>query len=133
MCNNIKEITLDNVSKIKSVFTLSAAQKMSSLERLSIRFCDELEHMVVDIGDVSATTGVNIVFPKLKELIVFYCVKLEYIFGHINSSDHNQNHLQLPALIFLEFKYLPSLIGLGTKHYHTMLSHMEVISLIECP
>ncbi|KAK2440673.1 putative disease resistance protein [Trifolium repens] len=134
MCN-IKEIFLDNVSKIKSVFTLSVAQKMSSLESLTIWDCDELNYIVVAIGDGSGTTGVNIVFPNLKDLYVYGCEKLEYIFGHINASDHHrQNHLHLPALISLKFSGLPSLIGMGTKNYHTiLLSHLEVISLSGCP
>jgi hypothetical protein len=137
MCN-IKVIDLSHIPRIKSVFTLSVAQKMSSLESLTIFGCYELEHIVVDIGDGSGTTGVNIIFPNLKELKVSDCEKLEYIFGHINASDHqyhhHQNHLHLPALISLKFDYLPSLIGMGTKNYHTiLLSHLEVISLFGCP
>jgi hypothetical protein len=134
MCN-IKVIVLINVSKINSVFTLSVAQQMSSLESLTIWNCDELDYIVVDIGDGSGTTGFNIVFPNLKQLFVYGCEKLEYIFGHINASDHHrQNHLHLPALISLEFTLLPSLIGMGTKNYHTIfLSHLEVISLSGCP
>jgi hypothetical protein len=134
MCN-IKVIVLINVSKINSVFTLSVAQQMSSLESLTIWNCDELDYIVVDIGDGSGTTGFNIVFPNLKQLFVYGCEKLEYIFGHINASDHHrQNHLHLPALISLKFSGLPSLIGMGTKKYHTiLLSHLEVISLSGCP
>ncbi|KAK2440668.1 putative disease resistance protein [Trifolium repens] len=114
MCN-IKVIELSAISRIKSVCTLSVAQKMSSLESLTIWDCDELNYIVVDIGDG--------------------CEKLEYIFGHINASDHHrQNHLHLPALISLKFSGLPSLIGMGTKNYHTiLLSHLEVISLSGCP
>ncbi|KAK2440665.1 hypothetical protein QL285_012047 [Trifolium repens] len=131
MCN-IKVIVLINVSKIKSVFVLSVAQKMSSLERLFIYHCGELENIVVDIGD-GVGTGVNIVFPKLKELYVYGCKKLKYIFGHINSSDdRHQNYLHLPALISLKFDYLPSLIGMGTKNYHITLPHLLELHL-ECP
>jgi hypothetical protein len=91
-----------------------------------------LEHIVVDIGDGSGTTGVNIVFPKLKELQVYLCMKLKYIFGHINSSDdRHQNYLHLPALISLKFDYLPSLIGMGTKNYHITLPHLLELHL-EC-
>jgi hypothetical protein len=116
------------------MFTLSVAQKMSSLESLSIYSCDELDYIVVDIGDGSGTTtGVNIVFPKLKELYVYGCKKLKYIFGHINSSDdRHQNYLHLPALISLKFDYLPSLIGMGTKNYHITLPHLLELHL-ECP
>ncbi|KAK2440669.1 putative disease resistance protein [Trifolium repens] len=133
MCN-IKVIELNGISRIKSVFTLSVAQKMSSLESLTIRNCDELDYIVVDIGDGSGTTGVNIVFPNLKGLYVYGSEKLEYIFGHINASDHHrQNHLHLPALISLRFSGLLSLIGMGTKKYNTiLLSHLEEIALFGC-
>ncbi|GAU27249.1 hypothetical protein TSUD_125290 [Trifolium subterraneum] len=93
--------------------------------------CSISLHIVVDIGDGSGT-GVNIVFPKLKELTVIGCKKLEYIFGHINASDL-QNYLRLPALISLYLSSLPSLIGMGTKNYHMMLSHLGDITLIGCP
>jgi hypothetical protein len=129
---NIKVIELDGIPRITSVFTLSVAQKMSSLESLIIVNCDELEHIVVDIRDGSGT----IVFPKLKELTVISCKKLKYIFGHINASDdhhHRRNHLHLPALKCLKFYGLPSLIGMGTKNYHTMLSHLAEIELEQCP
>ncbi|KAK2422023.1 putative disease resistance protein [Trifolium repens] len=136
MCN-IKVIDLSHIPRIKSVFTLSVAQKMSSLESLTIFGCYELEHIVVDIGDGSGTTGVNIIFPNLKELKVSDCEKLEYIFGHINASDHqyhhHQNHLLLPALISLYLSFLPSLIGMGTKNYHITLPHLVELNLTRCP
>ncbi|KAK2386670.1 putative disease resistance protein [Trifolium repens] len=132
MCN-IKEIVLMNVSKIKSVFTLSVSLKMLSLETLTIVDCDELERIVIDIGDGSGI-GFNIVFPNLKELYVNGCKKLEYIFGHINANDHHhENHLRLPALKCLKLYCLPSLISMGTKNYHIMLSNLVELELIECP
>jgi hypothetical protein len=134
MCN-IKEINLNKVSKIKSVFTLSVAQKMLSLETLTVADCDELEHIVIDLGDGSGTTGVNIVFPNLKELIIIECKKLKYIFGHINAGDdhqyHHQNHLHIPALKCLKFNKLPRLIGMGTRNYHITLIHLLELHL-EC-
>ncbi|XP_045824198.1 uncharacterized protein LOC123916725 isoform X2 [Trifolium pratense] len=130
MCN-IKEIALGNIPRIKSVFTLSVASKMLLLESLTIYSCDEMEHIVVDNGDGSST-GVNIVFPKLEELCVNNCKKLEYIFGNINASDLH-NYLHLPALRSLYLNNLPSLIGMGTKNYHTILSHLAVIRLYGCP
>jgi hypothetical protein len=132
MCN-IKEINLDNVSKIKSVFMLSVSLKMLSLESLCITNCGEMEHIVVDIGDGSGTR-VNDVFPKLEKLLIVGCEKLKYIFGHINANDHHhENHLRLPALKCLELYRLPSLISMGTKNYHIMLSNLVKLELIECP
>jgi hypothetical protein len=113
---------------------LSISLKMVSLERLCITNCGELEHIVVDIGDGSDTTGVNIVFPKLKKLEVYSCMKLKYIFGHINASDHHhENHLHIPALKCLQFYNLPSLIDMGTKNYHITLPHLVELILLRCP
>ncbi|KAK2386576.1 disease resistance protein [Trifolium repens] len=138
MCN-IKVTRLMKVSKIKSVFMLSIAQKMS-LESLTIEECHELEHIVVDIGDGSGgnVLGIN-VFPKLKELNVEYCSKLKYIFGHINASDdhdHDQNNNEiehhLPALKSLTLLLLRSLIGICPKQYHTTFPPLKELELSKC-
>jgi len=129
MCN-IKEITLVNVSKIKSVFVLSITSGMT-LERLHIKNCDELKHMILDIGDSSGSD--NTVFPKLKELKVKNCGKLEYIFGHIDDSNDHQNHnLHLPALKSLKLCILPSLTGVCTKNYRTTFPALAELELINC-
>jgi hypothetical protein len=104
-----------------------------SLEALVIRDCHELELIIVDIGDGSG--GSNVVFPKLKELYIANCKKLEYIFGHNNASDDHQNHinevihLHLPALEGLMFYDLPSLIGMCTKNYRTTLPSLTEVKL----
>jgi hypothetical protein len=135
MCN-IKDIYLRDLPKIKSMFVLSIAPKMLWLESLSIARCDELKHIVVDNGDGSGI-GVNIIFPKLKNLNIFNCKKLEYIFGDINAGHdqqyHHQNHLHIPALKCLQFYNLPSLIDMGTKNYHITLPHLVELILLRCP
>jgi hypothetical protein len=118
------------VSKIKSVFTLSIALKMLSLESLTIAHCNELKNIVVDNGDGSGI-GVNIIFPKLIELDVYFCKNLEYIFGHINAGHDHQYHLHIPALKCLKLNNLPRLIGMGTKNYHITLTHLLELHL-EC-
>jgi hypothetical protein len=130
-------IKLAWVSKIKSVFMLSIAPKMLSLESLTILHCDELEHIVVDCGDGGGGNELCNVFPKLKELDVSFCRKLEYIFGHINANDdHDQNnnkiHLHLPALKTLKLVYLRSLIGMSPKQYHIAFSSLKELKLSQC-
>ncbi|WJX31165.1 hypothetical protein P8452_19625 [Trifolium repens] len=109
-----------------------------SLESLTIRYCDELEHIVVDIRDGSGGNklGIN-VLPKLKELHVQYCGELKYIFGHINASDdHDQNNneiqLHLPALESLKLVELQSLISMCPKQYHTTFPPLKELELNEC-
>jgi hypothetical protein len=137
MCN-IKVIKLVKVSNIKSVFMLSIAQKMS-LESLTIYNCDELEHIVVDIGDGSGGNELGNVFPKLTKLNVQYCSKLEYIFGHINASDdydqtNNEIQIQLhfPALKCLKLVKLQSLISMCPKQYHTTFPPLIELEVGEC-
>lgn len=119
-----------NFSKIKSVFVLSITSRMM-LESLTIRNCDELKHIVVDIGDGSGND--NIVIPQLKELYVENCGKLEYIFGNFDASDDHQNHnLHLPALKCLKLSSLPSLTGVCTKNYRTTFPTLSELELRDC-
>ena len=101
------------------------------LESLTIENCNELKHIVVDIGDSSGSD--NSVFPKLKELKVENCGKLEYIFGHINDSDDLQNHnLHLPELKCLKLSSLPSLTGVCSKNYCTTFPPLAKLELGDC-
>ncbi|RHN67847.1 putative leucine-rich repeat domain, L domain-containing protein [Medicago truncatula] len=134
MCN-IKKMTLSGLPKIKSVFVMSVASKLS-LETLTIRKCDKLEHIIVDIDNGSGgNNGGNNVFPKLKDLEVEYCTKLKYIFGHIDATDHHQNHnnevthFHLPALKCLKLRRLRRLVGMCTKHYCITL---PLLTKVEC-
>ncbi|XP_039683629.1 uncharacterized protein [Medicago truncatula] len=135
---NIKKMVLADLPKIKSVFVMSIASKLS-LERLYINNCDELEHIIVDIGDGSGGNNWgNNVFPKLKVLHIAYCEKVEYIFGHIDATDHHQNHnnevthLHLSALERLVLYKLKSFISMCTKHYRTTLPPLTEVTLVEC-
>ncbi|GAU18662.1 hypothetical protein TSUD_124950 [Trifolium subterraneum] len=131
---NIKVITLISVPNIKSVFVLSIAPKML-LESLTIQYCGELEHIVVDIEDGSGGNELDInVFPKLKQLNVEECKKLKYIFGRINDNDQNNNEIQLhlPELKSLKLSSLPSLIGICPKQYHTTFSPLKVLKFDCC-
>ncbi|AES70149.2 NB-ARC domain disease resistance protein [Medicago truncatula] len=130
---HIKVMTLVNVSKIKSVLILSIAPKVL-WEILTIRSCDELEQIILDVGD---SIGGGNVFPNLKELNVENCDKMEYIVGHIKASDDHQNHnevtrIHFPALECLKLWSLPSLIGMCTKRYRTTFPPSAVLKLDDC-
>ncbi|GAU44946.1 hypothetical protein TSUD_351610 [Trifolium subterraneum] len=131
---NIKEITLTCLPKMKSVIILSIAPIML-LETLTIKNCDGLKHIIIDIGDHN-TGGNNlvIVFPKLKRLNVKDCAQLEYIFGH-DTSDH-QNHvviqLHLTELRHLYLCNLPSLVAMCPKQYQTTFPSLAKLDLGDC-
>ena len=135
-------MALVNVLEITSVLMLSIAPKVLWAS-LTIKNCVDLEQIIVDIGDNS---GRGDVFPKLKELYVENCVKMEYIVGHIKAlvpkkinkaSDDHQNHnemthIHLPALKSLKLCSLPSLISMCTKSYRTTFPPSAVLELIDC-
>ncbi|XP_027337499.1 uncharacterized protein LOC113851226 [Abrus precatorius] len=125
---NIKNMNLQNFSKIKSVFILSIAPMM--LETLRIEDCDELQHIIVDITD--GDNNLSYVFPKLKKIIVKSCRQLEYLFG---SCDDHQNHkinVDLPVLESLCLRDLPCLIGICSKNYSTTLPPLMKFVLNGC-
>ncbi|XP_058762499.1 uncharacterized protein LOC131635882 isoform X2 [Vicia villosa] len=118
---NVKKILLYGILKIKSVFILSITPRMM-LEALIISSCDDLKHIIVDIGDDdSGGKNWGDVFPKLRNLEVNHCNKLEYIFGHQTDEDQNHTkiHLNLPTLQYLDLYNLPSLIAICVKQYCT--------------
>ncbi|XP_039687986.1 uncharacterized protein [Medicago truncatula] len=133
---NIKKITLWKISKMKSVFILSIAPTML-LESLTIYKCNELKHIIIDMGDHDNTGGNNwgTVFPKLRLFEVEHCEKLEYIIGHF--TDDHQNHteipLHLPALETFVLHNLPSLVSMCPKQYHTTFPQLERLVVEECP
>ncbi|XP_058762493.1 uncharacterized protein LOC131635877 [Vicia villosa] len=122
MCN-VTSITLSGISKIKSMFLLFNTSRML-VAYLKIENCDELKHIIVDIGDDDddnvANNWVN-VFPKLKDFCIVNCVELKHIFGHYSDRHQNKNeiHLHFPALQYLQLRNLPSFVAMCPKQYHT--------------
>ncbi|CAI8595880.1 unnamed protein product [Vicia faba] len=133
MCN-VKEITLCDISMIKWVLIMSITPTML-VETLTIKNCNELKHIIVDIGD-DDSDGNNWckVFPKLKTLRVESCKKLEYIFGHYTDDHHNHSkiHLHLSALQSLTLNCLPSLVAICPKQYCTTFPPFKNLRLSDC-
>ncbi|KEH34538.1 LRR and NB-ARC domain disease resistance protein [Medicago truncatula] len=135
---NVTEITLSNVSKMKSLFNLSTAPRML-LETLNIWNCNEWRHIItIDNGDHQDNTDGNnwgTVFPKLRKLNVYNCAQLEYIIGHYNDGHQNNTkiHLHLPELEDLYLENLPSLVANYPKQYHTTFPQLKKLVVEECP
>lgn len=102
------------------------------LETLNIMDCDDLKHIIVDIGDNDSGGKWGDVFPNLKKLEVHHCKKLEYIFGH--HTDEHQNHaeilLHLPTLECLDLFNLPSLIAMCVKQYTTTSPSLKKLKFL---
>jgi hypothetical protein len=104
------------------------------LETLTIRNCDELKN-IIDFGDYDSGSNTWCdVFPKMKELYIEGCPKMEYIFGHY--TDDHQNHmeiqLQLPELNCLSLCNLPSLVAMCPKHYRVTFPPLVKLELNKC-
>jgi hypothetical protein len=62
---------LNSLDKLTFIFTPSLAQSLPKLERLDIRNCGELKHIIREESPC---------FPQLKNINISYCDKLEYVF-----------------------------------------------------
>ncbi|XP_058768321.1 uncharacterized protein LOC131642047 [Vicia villosa] len=96
---------------------------------------DQQQHIVGDTGDHhSGGNKWHNVFPKLKEVMVYSCMKLEYIFGHYSDAhqNHNEIHLQLPALQHLFLMDLPGLVAMNPQHYHTTFPLLKDLNVSNC-
>ncbi|KAK7260598.1 hypothetical protein RIF29_26786 [Crotalaria pallida] len=95
---NIKQLVLTDLHGIAYLFNLSTASSMV-LEILKIDRCHDLMH-IIDIGDGRDSKNWHFVFPKLRELSVLNCNKLECMLGEypLDHQNYNQIHIHLPAL-----------------------------------
>ena len=117
---HIKEINLSHFSKIKSVFILSITPKML-LDTLTIKNCHELKNIIIDTDHESGVNNWGDIFPKLQRIYVEDCKKLEYIFGRgdHNLQSHDEIHLNLPVLKYINLCNLSGLVAMCTKQYRT--------------
>jgi hypothetical protein len=151
MCN-IKVIKLGWIRGIKSVFTLSVAQKMLSLESLSVFNCDELKYIIEEDDDENKE--ISNVFPKLRTLAVIKCNKLEYVFPAsmcadltellflmiqeaanlekiFGGSEENDQKVGIPNLLIVVFFDLPSFFA-GIQFQtvqHRLVGYCQKLSL----
>ncbi|XP_028785943.1 uncharacterized protein LOC114741816 [Neltuma alba] len=77
---NIREMTLLECSKLKSLFSVSIATTIM-LEELYVDKCEELKHIITnEAEDDDVHLNCTSIFPKLQSLTVRHCNKLEFIF-----------------------------------------------------
>ncbi|CAL0328294.1 unnamed protein product [Lupinus luteus] len=127
---NITQLVLKDVDKIKYLFTLITASSMM-LEILVVDSCDKLKH-IVDIENDSDRKKFEVVFQKLKEFSVTNCGQLEYMFGKSNAAKDDENcseiYIHFPALKILNLQKLPKF----SLSPITCTSLKEFV-LLECP
>ncbi|XP_028785414.1 uncharacterized protein LOC114741299 [Neltuma alba] len=144
--HNLKGITIKGNQKLKILFSVSACRNLSQLSQLQVWNCEELVNVVEDdsnnhhhdmnyssifpkLEDISIgnCNKLEFIFPlslfgtlqKLKSLSIWKAAELKYIFGKYDDGDHLSNTIHLPALETLELVDVPKLINnIGAKKYH---------------
>jgi hypothetical protein len=71
---------LNRLHKLTFIFTPSLAQSLPRLEKLEIRNCLELKHVLREEDDEWEIIPESLGVPKLKTLYIFACAELEYVF-----------------------------------------------------
>ena len=141
-----------------SLFTVSTARTLASLETLTVKNCDGLKEIIQNDSDLQSHDSM---LPKLKNLYIFKCNSLEcifripfnqglmelkqisirdapqlqYLFGE-GSLEHHSSHqyqssvqFKLPVLERLTLNRLPNLISICHNNYHVVCSSLQTIWL----
>ncbi|KAF7842575.1 putative disease resistance protein [Senna tora] len=88
--HNMREMTISHCSNITSLFTLPIASSMLFLEKLKVKKCHGLKHLITHEGDGHDRMNKSSIFPKLKKLSIKKCRLLESLFPatHCTTFDH---------------------------------------------
>ncbi|KAI4318227.1 hypothetical protein L6164_026016 [Bauhinia variegata] len=159
--SSLQELELYRCPKLTSVFTCEVAQSLVLLERLIIRYCDSLKHIITYDQKMKSTI---IVFPNLKSVIIDDCDELEYllsvsfaqgllqlenlrvscskmlkhVFGQSlsNHEDQNKNIFQpidLPSLKNINLSWLPNMISVCPENYYLTWPSLKELYWNDCP
>ncbi|XP_017433213.1 uncharacterized protein LOC108340379 isoform X2 [Vigna angularis] len=120
MIHNIREIELKGFDKARYLFKLSIASSLM-LEILRITECDGLEY-IIDTDDEYGKENMKAIFPNLKELYVYKCFRLKYMFGqyHEANKDYKEIHVQFSALEILSLHDLPNFVSICSTNTLTV-------------
>ncbi|KAI9103552.1 hypothetical protein K1719_023175 [Acacia pycnantha] len=157
----LRRLVISQLVGLKSLFTLSTVSSLKLLEILTVLLCDTLEHIVIDKEDDHDHMNVNSIFHNLREVKVFSCSNLEYLFPAFYSKDFkdleslwilkaeklthvfgkcqaDQNHdvpidLNLPALKRLYLSGIPNIVSICAQNYSMKELYLEDITLERCP
>ncbi|KAK4254256.1 hypothetical protein QN277_009660 [Acacia crassicarpa] len=159
---NLRKMTIEGFSELKSLLTLSIASSLKLIETLKVNECSTLEHIITDERPNSyGHMNVHSIFPNLQQVYVRSCKNLEYVFPafysrdfkcleHVSiqeagkmkyvfgkcraDEDHNvQSELALPALKEIWLDDVLNMASICTKNYHVKALSLEDIELKKCP
>ncbi|WVZ23464.1 hypothetical protein V8G54_002008 [Vigna mungo] len=104
-----------------------------SLKKLYINECGLLEHIFpvsfvgelndIDTDDEYGKENMKAIFPNLKELSVYNCFRLKYMFGqyHVTNKDYKEIHIQFSALEILSLSNLPKFVSICSTNTLTVM------------
>ncbi|XP_052726032.1 probable disease resistance protein At4g27220 [Vigna angularis] len=113
MTHNIREIRLKGFDKAKYLFKLSIASSLTMLEILTFTECLGLEY-IIDTDDEYGKENMKAIFPNLKQLYVYDCFRLKYMFWQydVANKDYKEIHIQFSALEKLSLENLPKFVSI---------------------
>ncbi|KAG2377291.1 Disease resistance protein [Vigna angularis] len=134
MTHNIREIELKGFDKAKYLFKLSIASSLTMLEILTIKNCGGLEY-IIDTDDEYGKENMKAIFPNLKELSVYECSQLKYMFGQydVANKDYKEIHIQFSALERLCLRFLPKFVSIcSTNNLIVTWPSLRYFECYEC-
>lgn len=78
--HNLKQKRIFENQKLKTLFSISACRNLPQLSELLIGECEELVNVVEDDPNDHDHMNYSSIFPKLEDLSIEDCKKLEFIF-----------------------------------------------------
>ncbi|XP_054777338.1 uncharacterized protein LOC129285611 [Prosopis cineraria] len=104
----LREMKMGGITKLTSMFSVSIASSLKSLEKLEVRGWDALEHIITDEGHCGHDhMNANSIFPNLYTVEIYRCDKLESIFPASCST----NLLHLQSVLIEEARELKYVFG----------------------
>jgi len=119
---SLNRLNLESLNKLTFIFTPSLAQSLQKLERLSIRDCGELKHIIREEDGEREIIPESPYFPELKTLFIQDCGKLEYV-----SLSHNRDGIiKFPQLRELSLRLRSNYSFLGPRNFDAQLTLQEL-------
>ncbi|KAF7842571.1 putative disease resistance protein [Senna tora] len=88
--HNMREMKITHCSNLTSLLTFPIASSMLFLEKLKVKKCRGLKHLITDEGDGHDHMNKSSIFPKLQKVSIKNCRLLESLFpaSHCTTFDH---------------------------------------------
>ncbi|XP_052304428.1 uncharacterized protein LOC18096055 isoform X10 [Populus trichocarpa] len=114
---NLELYALD---KLTFIFTPSLAYSLPKLQRLYISDCGELKHIIREEDGEREIIPESPCFPQLKNIYIYFCDKLEYVFP-VSLSHNRDGIIKFPQLRELSLGLRSNYSFLGPRNFDAQL------------